>query len=129
MSAFNRPSAPGDGQKWRRPLVNRTGNPKRRQRPLAPLSPSLCLLLMEMTRSHTGDSLITCSLPTSAPITRLMQSFMWSFGSIPSAQTLSGSGLAPLSTFTPSLLHLRSICSSNYDFMRLRREGGNQEQE
>lgn len=80
---------------------------------------------MEMTRSHTGDCLITRSPPTRAPITQLMRSFMWSFGSIPSTQTLSGSGVVPPSVFTASLLHLWSICSSNDDFYETEEGGSN----
>lgn len=90
--------------------------------PPTPLCPSPCLSLMEMTRSHAGDCLIRRSPPTCAPITRLMRSFMWSFGSIPSTQTLSSSGVAPASGFTASLLYLRSICSSNDGFYET--EGG-----
>lgn len=71
---------------------------------------------MEMTRSHAGDCLIRRSPPACAPITQLMRSFMWSFGSIPSTQMLSSSEVVPASGFTASLLYLRSICSSNDGF-------------
>lgn len=97
-------------------------NPRCHHRPPTPLCLSPCLSLMEMTRSHAGDCLIRRSPPTCAPIIQLMRSFMWSFGSIPSTQTLSSSWVVPPSGFTASLLYLRSICSSNDGFYET--EGG-----
>lgn len=118
-SSFDKEKTVGDRQgDARSSTSNRTGLPSATPDLALSLCLSLCLLLMEMTRSLTGDCLIPCppQPPTCAPITRLRPSFMWSFGSIPSAQTLSGS----------LLQHRCSICDQSAAqmmiFMRLRQD-------